>query len=109
MKLPKTLKIGSMYYSVKHMSQDQHEMSNAVGLCAKAQNEILIYPDMHPSKVWSTLLHETYHAKMEEAAIPVNDHDEEMLVSHLERVGCSFIVDNWDFHVNLRKVLMRGS
>jgi len=105
MKLPKSLRIGSMKYTVEPMTTEQYQLANAVGLCDKAQNSIHIHMDLCETKLWSTLLHESLHGMIEEVAMPINDQEEELFVSHLERILCSFIRDNPKFIDDLQEVL----
>jgi hypothetical protein len=92
-----------MRYKISDMSQEMHELSNAVGLCDKTQLTIHIYPKMAPAKLWSSLWHEILHAMFEEAAIDIKE--EEDLVADLERIQCSVFRDNPTLMKNLTRTL----
>lgn len=108
MKLPSSVQIGSMKYRVLDMSPEMQQMSEAHGLCDVTQLIIYIDPRQDEKKKWSTLWHEVLHGSFEEAPIQLKDGEqEEMLVSHLERIQCLVFRDNPTFMRNLSKV-MRG-
>lgn len=106
MKLPKTVQVGSMQYTIEDMPQDMHELSGAVGLCDKTQLTIHVYPKMANAKKWSTLWHEILHAMFEESSI--DSKYEEDIVGSLERIQCSVLRDNPTLIKNLIKVLRIG-
>ena len=103
MKLPKSVMVGSMKYTVAEMPVDMHELSGAVGLCDKTQLTIHVYPRMALAKQWSTLFHEVLHAMFEESSI--DSKEEEEIVSALERIQCAVMRDNPTLMKNLIKVL----
>ena len=103
MKLPKTVRVGSMVYKIMEMPQEMHELSGAVGLCDKTQLTIHIYPKMADAKRWSTLWHEILHSMFEESSI--DSKDEEDIVGSLERIMCAVFRDNPTLISNLVKGL----
>jgi len=106
MKLPAHVQIGSMKYRVQEMTTEMQQMSEAHGLCDVTQLIIYIDPKQDEKKKWSTLWHECLHGQFEEAPIQIKDGEqEEMLVSHLERIQCLVFRDNPTFIRNLTKVL----
>jgi len=103
--LPKSVLVGSMRYSIEDMSDDMHELANALGLCDKTQLTIHIYPKQALPKLWATLWHEVKHAMHEESAINMKYDEEEEYVSNMERIECSVFKDNPTLMKNLIKVL----
>lgn len=105
MKLPKSVRVGSMVYKILDMPEEMHELSEAMGLCDKQHLIIHIYPKQAQAKLWSTLWHEIKHAMFEESGMTLKGEEEEDIVGHLERMDCMVFRDNPTLMKNLIKVL----
>lgn len=93
MKLPDSIKIGGIYYSVTtdEMNKYQEDTLN-LGRCHLAEQEIVINSGLPDQRAGQTLVHEMLHALFFEAGIVLEDDED--LVNRASIVLYQVLKDN---------------